>query len=327
MMNKLTLSIWPLLLVTVVISNSTISAKDVAQLEMVPGLHTPYYHSHDWQSPDQNVRVAVLFIHGTKRDSENYFDRVVHAAEVAGAAEKTVILVPQFSIEEEAAANQLFWSQAGWKQGDLAQNARKEFKISSFDVVDELLSKLTTSKAFPNLERISVIGHSAGGQFVNRYVCAADLAKAHGIQVQFVIMNPSTYLYLDGQRFCDGQCLNESDLKEVAPEYNNYRYGLEGLNTKMNQIGKDAIAERMVTRRCYYFGGTADTLEAYLDVTLPAMQQGVNRYERFKNYRAYVESFHDKRWKQNSSFREIPHVGHSSADTMASPVISEVLFR
>lgn len=188
--------------------------------------------------------MAVLFIYGTKRDSENYFDRVLHAAKV-----------------------------------------------------------------------------------VNRYVCAAELAKAHGIQVQFVIMNPSTYLYLDGQQFCDGQCLNESDLKAVASKYNNYRYGLEELNTKMRQIGKDTITERMATRCCHYFGGTADTLETYLDVTLPAMQQGVNRYERFKNYRTYLESFLDKRWIQNSIFREIPDVGHSSADMMASPVISEVFFR
>lgn len=45
----------------------------------------------------------------------------------------------------------------------------KTVQVSSFDVVDMIIHNLLSDRTrFPNLERISLIGHSAGSQFIQR---------------------------------------------------------------------------------------------------------------------------------------------------------------
>ena len=50
---------------------------------------------------------------------------------------------------------------------------------------------------FPNLKTVVVVGHSAGGQFVNRYAAGGAGCPNPLVEVRYVIMNPSSYLYVD----------------------------------------------------------------------------------------------------------------------------------
>ena len=63
------------------------------------------------------------------------------------------------------------WSCTGdsWRSGGTATN---NDKLTSFDFTDEILRKLAKKDVFPNLKAIVVAGHSAGGQYVNRYAMA-----------------------------------------------------------------------------------------------------------------------------------------------------------
>ena len=63
------------------------------------------------------------------------------------------------------------WSCTGdsWRSGGTATNNEK---LTSFDFTDEILRKLAKKEVFPNLKAIVVSGHSAGGQYVNRYAMA-----------------------------------------------------------------------------------------------------------------------------------------------------------
>ena len=75
-----------------------------------------------------------------------------------------------------------------------------------------------------------IAGHSAGGQFANRF------AAAHPAQpeTRYIVANPSSYLYLDAQRredlWLDKFSIPKSD---VCFNYNHYKYGTEILNAYM----------------------------------------------------------------------------------------------
>jgi hypothetical protein len=79
--------------------------------------------------------------------------------------------------------------------------------ISSFDILDQMLAILTDRNLYPNINKISMLGHSAGGQMVQRYAIMSLLAAAYDIhdvdyiKMQFVVANPSSYTYLDERRY------------------------------------------------------------------------------------------------------------------------------
>jgi Putative serine esterase (DUF676) len=84
---------------------------------------------------------------------------------------------------------------------------REKKTISSFDILDQMLGVLTDRDLYPNMDKISIVGHSAGGQMIQRYAIMSLLAAAYDvdeidwINMQFVVANPSSYTYLDERRF------------------------------------------------------------------------------------------------------------------------------
>ena len=105
---------------------------------------------------------------------------------------------------ESAQSGELYWldgSSSGhsWKQGDPSNTPGTA--VSSFEVMDHLLSMVTDRARFPNLRVITLIGHSAGGQYVQRYAAGTQAPASFAEhRFVFVVANPSSYLYLNGQR-------------------------------------------------------------------------------------------------------------------------------
>lgn len=302
-------------------------AADVSKLPIAEGKHATYHHSHNLNERHDQIEQAVIVIHGTLRNPKPYLDRIAHAAALSKVAGKTLLVAPGFHTKDEAKAGEYIWSSGGWKQGDLAQNGRDKFEISSFDVVDRLIRMIVKKDCFPQLKRLVIVGHSAGGQFVNRYASAADLTECRDISVRFVVMNPSSYMYLDGRRPDASGFLAADQLSKRTPDYDRYRYGVTELNTAMRRIGLDQIKENIVSRPCFYFGGVDDTRDKYLDMSPGAMAQGRNRFTRFEGYDRYVGAYEDKRWRKNSTFIAIDNVGHSSTQMLATEQVRDVLFQ
>jgi len=88
--------------------------------------------------------------------------------------------------------------------------------ISSYGAMDVLLETLCNKKNYPNLQRIVVAGHSAGGQFVHRWGLSSDswcFGDRHGQpegadglvaslpSIRVVAANPRSYAYLDKRRY------------------------------------------------------------------------------------------------------------------------------
>ena len=170
-----------------------------------PG-RTLIYRTYPLDSRNDAITRAYILVHGAGRDAHNYFRHAVAGAFLAGALENTIVISPRFaaneggSCQDTLAANEINWSSCSsetWRSGAGAISNRQ---ITSFDVADEILSKLARKQNFPNLRSIVIAGHSAGGQFVNRYEMANQIHDRLGIPISYVVANPSSYAYLDSLR-------------------------------------------------------------------------------------------------------------------------------
>ena len=92
--------------------------------------------------------------------------------------------------------NEIVWENS-WRTGG---PARTTPSLSSFDFVDEILRKLANKTTFPNMKAIVVAGHSAGGQFANRYEMSNKIHDTLGVPVTYVVANPSSYAWPDAVR-------------------------------------------------------------------------------------------------------------------------------
>src|SRR5262249_8933669 len=141
-------------------------------------------------------------------------------------------------------SGELYWSCTGqtsvnrWDDGGQARNMGAD-GIYSFTMIDCLIASLSNQEMFPNLTKITIAGHSDGGQFTQRYAAGNQIDGGVRIAVKYVIANPSSYMYLDNSRLPKGETCLESGMCTAAftpdwdpdlscpDSYNNYKYGLD----------------------------------------------------------------------------------------------------
>ena len=137
------------------------------------------------------------------------------AAFLAGALnDTTVIVAPRFASNSSAPTNQIGGCRDTLAPGEanwICENQRADSwrfgggevsngKVSSFDFLDEIVRRLARRDVFPNLKKIVVAGHSAGGQFVIRYEMSNQVHDSIDASVSYVVSNPSAYTYVDEVR-------------------------------------------------------------------------------------------------------------------------------
>lgn len=288
-------------------------------LKVSTGKQVQYWRTHPLSNQNPSIENVTIVIHGAGRNADEYFEYTVKAASLENRLEKVAVLAPRFlEAKDMPTSDEHYWS-GGWREGNLSKGTNR---ISSYEVVDEIMTKARV--AFPNLKSLSIVGHSAGGQFVNRYV-AGSHSDFSGLIARFVVLNPSTYLYLTEER----PTSEEDDINFMVPEeatdcpnYNEYKYGVENLNAYMKATDIDGFWENLSIRESYYFGGTLDTGTSNLDQTCEANLQGKNRFARFNHFRAYTRQF--PKW--NAHFAEVPDIAHSGAQMIQSKPVRKILF-
>ena len=180
-----------------------------------------------------------------------------------------------------------------WRGGGDANGT----ELSSFDIIDTLFARLSDRSLFPNLKRVALVGFSAGGQFVGRYVAVGKGEVGEGIELKYVAMSPSTFLRLEPN--------------------DTWHYGLKNRPRYCREISEKEILENLRSRQCMHACGALDTLEKSLDKTATAMKQGHNRYVRFENFRKEVEQ--DDEWSKMVTFYTFDSIGHEAIKAYADP--------
>lgn len=240
---------------------------------------------------------AVVVVHGTNRNAEDYHRWMLAAAKKAGVDKKTLVISPYFKA----------WSNDAWKEGGTGSN----YGPSSFLVMDQLLALAANKVLFPNISRIALAGHSAGAQFTQRYAVFGEAP----LGVAYVVCNPSSYVCLDRIR--------PKVIKDCS-RFNEYKYGLDHRSGYVAKLSSDQAIGRFINRRVTIANGSKDvTTAGDLDVTCEAMTQGPNRLARGGWFAAHTRSL----WPTAPhDYRVVPGVAHSASGMFYSPILRSNLF-
>jgi pimeloyl-ACP methyl ester carboxylesterase len=252
---------------------------------------------------DATVTRAIVVVHGVLRDADYYYDTSVIAANAAHALNDTLVIAPQFVEKSDLAGHAvspqtLYWS-SQWPGGS---DAIAPAPISTYDVFDAIIARLSDPARFPKLREVVIAGHSAGGQIVQRYAVVGKAPQLDGgrVPVRLVVSNPSSYFYFtDWRPYPQPNCA----------EYDEWRYGLRGAPRYV--MGSAAELEaRYVRRDVVYLMGTADVNpnEEDLDRSCGGEVQGPYRFARAEQYIAYIGGRHPAGTAQRYAFvRGVPH--------------------
>lgn len=299
----------------------------------------PYFSNReDIRNTDNtDITSAVIALHGSGRNANGQFESISVAAQMEASNLDTLLLIaPQFVGEEEIAQfsldeEHLFWGGTEWRTGDDSE----EENTSSFTVMDSLMTKLSE---YPNLKKIVLTGHSAGGQFTARYAASSPIAdelNAKGIDISFVVNNPGTYTYMDDKRKVLGTentfAVPSAFVIDDCPDYNEYRFGLDDLPPYLDEVGEDNIRARLPQREVTYLIGQNDndTSEeaTSINTRCEALLQGLDRFERATNYFGHLLDFYGPSIMDNQKIQIVPGIGHSSSGMYQSEIGRQNIFR
>lgn len=274
--------------------------------------------------PAPDIERLLVVVHGALRDSDKYLG---HADAAARGVKATLIVAPQFLADVDRQgptpirAGMLYWEVEGWKGGEPALGPAP---ISSFAAMDNLLQQLTAPgwRRAGNKFSVVIIGNSAGGQYVNRYAAvgrAPDVLAKLGIQVRFIISNPSTYLYFTEERPVE---------VPGGTGINRWRYGFEGAPAYVQGDARECL-RRYLDRDVTIVLGREDRDHAalLLEIGPAAMAQGVNRLERGLRYHEHITRLaRDAGLPAHHRVIELDGVGHAASDVLAAAPTREIMF-
>lgn len=304
------------------------------------------YSTYPLETPNTAITRALIMVHGAGRNPDHYFETATSAAFLAGALDNTIVIAPRFAAGHDSIAeNEVLWPPRGdsWRSGGMSPSNPK---LSSFDFADEILRKLADKKVFPNLKKIVVAGHSAGGQFATRYEMTSKVHDSlGGVQVSYVVANPSSYAWPVASRplpVGDADTIDAykesmgDDAEEVhsnfkygpfdstkAPGYNRWPKGLDDRKGYTEGMTDDQLRKNLVDRPTTYLLGQIDVLPlGGFDDSPTAMAQGPTRRARGE---AFMEYVNDSLGAKHKAII-VPECGHNDRCIYTTDIVFPVIF-
>jgi len=296
---------------------------------------------------NESIRRALVMVHGTNRNADHYFSTAVAATFLAGALDDSVAISPRIasaagSCRDTLAANEVSWSCTGdsWRSGGTAASHPD---LTSFDFVDQILRKLANKSMFPNLRAIVVAGHSAGGQFVARYLMANRVHDTLGVPVSYVVANPSSYAWPDNTRPQPAEDAAPDSAKgawetekvhtkfsygafdaSACANYNRWPAGLENRSSGYTaKTSDEQLKKQLVSRPTTFLFGQVDVLPlGGFDSSCPAMAQGATRRARGEAYVKYV----NERLGAQHAVQIVPECGHNDRCVYTTDSVLPIIF-
>lgn len=202
---------------------------DLSMFPLPDGGYMPYWHAEDRplvpKHSNSAARLAVVILHGMALNGREYFCAGQHAAtkyfgdrlgskvfvvapqiaKLQSQSDGTYSLMPD-AIDEKVESTKIDGKSSKIDRKQVLQFNDDHWKFGQggfFEAFDELMYALKNRTHFPFLRAITLFGHSAGGQFMQRYAAATEVTtdlRHHGVSVRFVVANPSTFLYFSPLR-------------------------------------------------------------------------------------------------------------------------------
>jgi pimeloyl-ACP methyl ester carboxylesterase len=217
--------------------------------------------------------------------------------------------------------------------------------LSSFDFMDELLRILADKKKFPNLTKVVVAGHSAGGQFASRYEMASKVHGKLGVDVSYVVANPSSYAWPSAIRplpvgnadsvTAHNEALGPDGLKvntqftygpfdaSKVPTFNDWPMGLEKRSGYTALMSDEQLRKQLAERPTTYLFGQVDILPlGGFDSSPGAMAQGPTRRARGEAFVKYIQDTLGAKPKAII----VSECGHNDRCVFTTDVVLPVIF-
>lgn len=304
------------------------------------------YSTYALDKQNKSVTRALIMVHGADRNADHYFETAAAAGFLAGALGNTIIIAPRFAAgHDTVAANEVVWPARGdsWRSGGMSPTNPS---LSSFDFADEILRELADKKNFPNLTHIVVTGHSAGGQFANRYEMSNKVhGKLGGVTVSYAVANPSSYAWPAAVRPLpvgnadpstadkealgdDGETVNTNFTygpfdSAKAPGYDKWPAGLEDRAGYTAAMSDEQLIKQLVERPTTYLLGQVDVLPlGGFDSSPSGMAQGPTRRARGE---AFVKYVNETLGAKHEAII-VPECGHNDRCIFTTSVVLPVIF-
>lgn len=269
------------------------------------------YATHPLGARNSAMTRAFILIHGATRNADHYFETANAAGFLAGALGNTIIISPRIiAAPDQPQTNEVLWPSSGnnWRGGGFAPGNPT---LTSFDFVDEIVRKLADKRMFPNLTKIVIAGHSAGGQVVTRYAMSNTVHNTAGVSLSYVVANPSSYAWPvsvrplptgdgdptdaykaslgdDGEKVHSNFTYGAFDATK-APTFDRWPAGMQNLNGYTASMTADQLRKNLVERPVTYLLGQVDVLPlGGFDSSPSAMAQGPTRRARGEAFFKYV---------------------------------------
>lgn len=237
-----------------------------------------------WNKPDLDVfyylpktidnDTKILFVvHGNTRNADDYLNTWIRLTKDKNIA----IFAPHFKRSSFIGYNTL---QMSTSNGKIRTNTDLYLNNS----IDVLFEHIKSKFNFKN-ELYDIYGHSAGAQFVHRYLLMSDDPKVN----RAVAANAGWYTFLNGADF---------------------PYGVKNPPISLS----DSNVKKFLSMNLFILIGTNDIdVNSSINKSKGAQNQGLNRYQRAKNFFEYTESIVEQnnlefKWK----YQAVPGAPHSN---------------
>lgn len=249
-----------------------------------------------WDKPDLDVyyhlpeiinnETKVLFvIHGNSRNADNYLNTWIKLAKDKNYA----IFAPHFKRSQFISFNTLQMSTSSGR----IRNEANLYLNNSIDLLFDYIKPLFDLSQ----DSYDIYGHSAGAQFVHRYLLFSKSPKVN----KAVAANAGWYTFLDGS---------------------NFPYGIN--NPPIDFSSQNVI--NFLNMDLHIHIGSADTdISSSVNQSEGANNQGLNRFQRANNFFNYTTKIVEENdLNYNWSFLVVDGVAHSNS--RMSKAAAEVIF-
>ena len=282
-------------------------------------LTQPIYINHDLNNTLPAVTRAIISLHGDGQNADQHYSFISNAATTLGLQDSTLIIAPLFLLQEDISqydldSTVLFWPSGDWNAGDNSRSTTsnpRPAQLSSFSMMDTLFHRIVNH--CPNLESLTLTGHSAGSQMVVRYAAAGraqqDLEPGNNIQFRYVTTNTPSFLYMDEARVIDENAeIFSFQTPELCWSANYYKYGLDALNSYLEDSGVTFIRDQYFNQDITYLIGQYDTGGQSTNCARDI--QGSQRLLRSYIYFGYLGYYYGDAVYETHRLAQLPSVYH-----------------
>ena len=231
----------------------------------------------------------ILVIHGVLRNADQYRDHAMALGDRVGA----LVAAPRFDKER--------FPTESFQQGGIQREGKTCSRDDwTFSRISEIAAEIRKREERPEMP-FYLLGHSAGGQFVERLAGFVDCGA-----LRIVAANPGTHL--------------------VPTLEQRFPYGFGGLPEELNN---EAALRRYLAQPLTLYLGTADTVvDEHLTVSAEANVQGAVRLERGRKTFEYARQLaHERGWAFHWRLVEAEGVRHDHTLMFNHPEATDALFQ